>query len=460
MSVAAARWLSGSARPWVLLLSSAAFYTALDARALVAVAFVVLLSWVSAHALVRFRSGIALSVAIFLTLCPLFIAKYVPWIRQLVETGDWWVGASLDSRGVPPGISFVALQAVGLVVDVWRGRCAPSGLRDHALFLAFFPQLVAGPIERAETLVPQLANPVRPGAVQLYTSGKLLLWGYALKLCIADQIAGPIEQWLRLPAEQAPAGLALALPLFSARLYLDFYAYSCIAVALGMAHGIHLTQNFANPYGAAGVAEFWRRWHISLSAWWRDYVYVPIGGRRRGGWRAVAAVSSVFLLSGIWHGAGVGFLLWGAFHGVAVLLERSAVRMYSAWPLLRRSGVDTWGRPVWVGLTVVFVSVCWLPFLAGPERETPELLGRLAAAFGGGVGTLRHAGQLVAADALIVALAITVTVVAHRMESWYWRRDTATRLRVVADVAITNVLVISLLLFGDFGGRSFIYFGF
>ncbi len=460
ISISAARWLKGRSRTWVLLAASVTFYSALDPIALLSVAAVVLASWAGTVALARRPSFAALGLSIAATLTPLFAAKYWPWLRVGLASGDWWSSADLDSRGVPPGLSFVALQATGCVVDTWRRRISPTSLRDHALFLAFFPQLVAGPIERAERLRPQLENPEVPDALHLYRASKLLLWGYALKLCVADAIAGPIERWLHLPSAEAPAGLALALPMFSARLYLDFYAYTCIAIAFGMAHGVRLTQNFANPYGAPSLTWFWRRWHISLSSWFRDYVYVPLGGQSRGAARAVAAVLTVFLLSGLWHGAGLGFLLWGLAHGTGLLVERFGQRA-SAHVTFRLSPTKQRVlRGLGVILTFSFVSICWIPFLADREHPVPLLIERLGMIVQDLQDTVTALGRQLADEAWLICLAMFVTATAHRMESWYWSRAPRSRSGVTADLVVTNALVICLLLFGDLGGRTFIYFAF
>lgn len=460
ISILAARWLSGGLRSWVLLAASVLFYAALDANALAPLGLVVLFSWVTGHLLCRRKSRSLFAITIALTLSPLLVAKYLPWMLECLATGDWWRSADLASRGVPPGLSFVALQATGFLFDVWRGHVYPTNLRDHALFLAFFPQLVAGPIERADRLMPQLKSPPSPPSSDMYRAAKLLLFGYALKLCIADALAGPIDRWLRLPGADAPAGLVLALPLFSARLYLDFYAYSCIAVAFGMAHGVELTQNFRHPYSASSLTEFWQRWHISLSSWWRDYVYKPLGGRSAGAVRATTAVLIVFILSGAWHGAGLGFLLWGAVHGVGLLAERLGRSALSGFAVSLPAMPRRVLRGLCVATTLTFVSLCWLPFLAAPEQPFPFLVKRLLMALTDASMTAAAASQLLAADWLIVSAAVVVAIGAHRMESWYWRRAPTTSRLVASDLAITNTLVIVLLLFGDFGGRTFIYFAF
>lgn len=461
MSIVASRYLRGTPRLFMLLASSFCFYWTLGARALPLLAAVVAASWVGGR-LVSGRHGThLLAVGVLLTLLPLLYAKYVPWLLVVGGSGDWWYTTDLDGRAIPPGLSFVSLQALGYVVDVHRRRVVPSPtIVHHAIFLAFFPQLVAGPIERAGELQPQLTTPHRPTPADYYSALKLLLWGYVMKLVLADALAGPVEQLLRLPKTEAPAGLLLALCMFSARIYLDFYAYSCIAVALGGLHGVRLTMNFANPYGASSLASFWHRWHVSLSSWWRDYVYISLGGRRLGWVRETAAVLAVFTLSGLWHGAGVGFLMWGVWHGCGLLLERAGSR----WMRFSGCRIGTSAQYVVTKLRILVVGavvgVGWIPFLATGERPFPELVRRIATATSEFDGTGVHLGALLVTYRWEMLLAVGGVTLAHRMERWYWRRDLTSRMSLITDVALTNAFSVALLLFGSFGARSFIYFAF
>jgi D-alanyl-lipoteichoic acid acyltransferase DltB (MBOAT superfamily) len=460
-SLAANRWLGGTFRRAALLVVSGLFYAAMDLGALVPLGAVVVSSWAGGIAVARRRQGGVLALAIVGVLVPLLATKYWPWLRQALADGSWWDSGALDARPVPPGLSFVSLQAVGYVADVWRRQIAPTKrVADQALFLAFFPQLVAGPIERTGSLRPQLEAASRPTHEDLYGAAKLALWGYTLKLLLADALAGPVDTLLAIKGSSGGGALLLALALFSVRLYFDFLGYSCIAVALGQAHGVRLTFNFAHPYGAAGLREFWRRWHISLSTWWRDYVYIPLGGRRGSVLRQLVALLAAFLLSGLWHGAGLGFLAWGALHGAGLAIERVARGLLERWntALSRLDGRSA--RFVGVAVTSGFVTVCWLPFLAGPLHPMATLLERLLSAFRAGSETSRAIAGLVPTLLVPLGLALTGLALERPMQRW-WRAVPPTgRAGIARDLALTNAMVIGLLLFGDFGGRSFIYFAF
>lgn len=461
VSIIAARWLRGWPRTSVLLVISAVFYGSTSIGALTLLLCVVLASWLGAEIIERYRRASVVAAVLIAILLPLGFAKYVPWLYGIVAGGSWWSSSALGERGIPPGLSFITLQAIGYVIDVHRGLVQPTRrIAEHALFLSFFPQLVAGPIERAHSLRPQLSAPARPQAAEYYAAAKLALWGYTMKLLIADPMARPIGELLSTSGSLAPAALVLALVLFAMRLYFDFFGYSCIAVALGQAHGVKLTMNFGEPYGAVGVGAFWRRWHISLSTWWRDYVYIPIGGRNGRWLMQVAAVGAVFLLSGLWHGAGAGFIVWGGAFAVVLLGERWGRR------ILQRHAAALWQRfrfllaPCAAFLTAVVVTVFWLPFLATPERDFPLLIGRFVAALRDFPGTVAGIGALAGTAATPLLLGVLGLAAERTMRARYWGHPIDAPPPVVTDVALTNAMLIGLLLFGDFGGQTFVYFEF
>ena len=221
---------------------------------------------------------------------------------------------------LPVGISFYTFQALSYTIDVYRGDIRAE--RDSvslATYLAFFPQLVAGPIERAHRLLPQF-NASRSFSSQEAVLGcRQMLWGFAKKIIIADNCAPIVEQIYADPTSAGGSALVYATVLFGFQIYADFSGYSDIAIGTARLFGIRLSANFDNPYFATSIPDFWRRWHISLTSWFRDYVYIPLGGSRRGRWRTWANTLLVFSLSGLWHGANWTFVLWGFYHGLLFL---------------------------------------------------------------------------------------------------------------------------------------------
>jgi alginate O-acetyltransferase complex protein AlgI len=226
---------------------------------------------------------------------------------------------------LPVGISFYTFQTLAYTIDVYRGNLQPiRSFRDFALFVAFFPQLVAGPIVRASHFLPQLLEKKVFANVDFRAHATLFLFGYVKKACVADNFAGVVDHVFADPEAYGPAGRWLALLLYGVQIYCDFSGYSDMAIATAGMLGFELPVNFAFPYLASNVTQFWRRWHISLSTWFRDYLYVPLGGNRRGPARTYLNLVAVFLLCGLWHGASWRFVVWGLVHGFFLVVERAS----------------------------------------------------------------------------------------------------------------------------------------
>ncbi|MFP6665674.1 MAG: MBOAT family protein [Pirellulales bacterium] len=224
---------------------------------------------------------------------------------------------------LPVGISFYTFQTLSYTIDIYRRRLQPTKhLVDYLAFVSFFPQLVAGPIERASRLLPQFQQSRSFDGAAFACGLRRILWGFFKKIVIADSLAGLVTEAYANPASASGPQLFLATVLFSFQIYCDFSAYSDIAIGTARLFNIRLMQNFAYPYFSQSLGEFWQRWHISLSTWFRDYVYIPLGGNRgsaaRRGWNVVLT----FLVSGLWHGAAWRFVAWGALHGATLTCGR------------------------------------------------------------------------------------------------------------------------------------------
>ena len=218
---------------------------------------------------------------------------------------------------LPVGISFYTFQAIGYIVDVYRGEIkAERNFFKYALFVSFFPQLVAGPIERSKNLLCQIDNPQKFNFERMREGLLITLWGYFLKIVIADRIAIFVDIVYDNYILYEGVYLIVASLLFAVQIYCDFAGYSIIAMGVAKILGFQLMENFNAPYLAQSVSDFWRRWHISLSSWFRDYVYVPMGGSRKGKQRKYANLFIVFIISGLWHGASWNFVAWGGINGI------------------------------------------------------------------------------------------------------------------------------------------------
>ena len=221
---------------------------------------------------------------------------------------------------LPVGISFYTFQALSYSIDVYRGKLVPT--RDVVAFFAyvsFFPQLVAGPIERATNLLPQFQQQRQFDYLMAVDGVRQMLWGFFKKVVVADNCAVYVDEIWNNVSGESSLNLIMAAGLFSIQIYCDFSGYSDIAIGCAKLFGIRLMRNFNVPYFSRDIAEFWRRWHISLTTWFRDYVYIPLGGSRVSKWKVVRNTFVIFLVSGFWHGANWTFLLWGAFHALLFL---------------------------------------------------------------------------------------------------------------------------------------------
>lgn len=223
---------------------------------------------------------------------------------------------------LPVGISFYTFQTLSYVIDVYHGRVQPErNFGKYAVFVSFFPQLVAGPIERTDNLLPQIGQEHYFRYEDAVNGLRQMLWGFFKKIVIADSLASYVDLVFDEPFSYEGGVLLLVSVFFSIQIYCDFSGYSDIAIGTARLFGINLMTNFKSPYFSASVNEFWRKWHISLSSWFRDYVYIPLGGNRKGEIRKYINVMITFLLSGLWHGANGTFVFWGGIHGLAQVAE-------------------------------------------------------------------------------------------------------------------------------------------
>lgn len=224
---------------------------------------------------------------------------------------------------LPVGISFYTFQTLSYTIDVYRGQLQPiRNPLNFALFVAYFPQLVAGPIERATSLLPQIANPRKISRDQCDEGAWLILIGYYKKVVLADNLAPLVDQVFNTPSATHGMAIPAALLGFAFQIYGDFSGYSNIARGISKWLGIELMVNFRMPYFASSPSDFWRRWHISLSTWLRDYLYIPLGGNRRGSLKTYRNLALTMLLGGVWHGAAWHYVIWGAYHGMLLVIQK------------------------------------------------------------------------------------------------------------------------------------------
>ncbi len=313
----------------LLLAASYFFYMNWDARYALLLLFITVSTFLLALMTEKSegkKKKAYLAAAVLICLSILFVFKYYDFfigsfIRAAGRMGIVLRPAALELL-LPVGISFYTFQSLGYVIDVYRGGLkAERSFIVYAAFVSFFPQLVAGPIERAENLLPQFRSEHRFDYDRTAYGLKLMTWGFFKKLIIADYVAIFSDRVFDKLHSYRGFALVLAAFFFTVQIYCDFSAYSDIAKGTAKLFGFELMDNFRSPYFSKSISEFWKRWHISLSTWFRDYVYIPLGGNRAGKLRSSLNLMVTFVLSGLWHGANWTFVIWGAVHGAARAAE-------------------------------------------------------------------------------------------------------------------------------------------
>jgi D-alanyl-lipoteichoic acid acyltransferase DltB (MBOAT superfamily) len=350
------------------------------------------------------RAGAALGVSLTANLGLLFTFKYFHFFEESAV-------ALLEALGIPAhpttlrivlpvGISFYTFQTLSYTIDVYRGRLEPTrDLLDFALYVAFFPQLVAGPIERATHFLPQIQSPRRVTTDQLTEGSWLVMWGYFKKVYVADNVARLVDVGFSPDFDGSGGSLLVATWAFAIQIYCDFSGYTDIARGVAKLLGFELMLNFDLPYFARNPSDFWRRWHISLSTWLRDYLYIPLGGNRGGTVRTYRNLFLTMLLGGLWHGAAWTFVFWGAFHGLWLGVHRALA------PRLPRLPPRLAGAGSVLAVLGTFHAVCvgWVFFRASSLEQALSILGRIAS----GPGFDHHAweslGWLLTWSGLLIA---------------------------------------------------------
>ncbi len=296
------------------------------------------------------KKKLVLSICVIVNICYLFVFKYFNFftteISAVLSLFGLRVNPLILQIFLPIGISFYTLQVIAYNIDVYRGDLPVcKNILRFAIFVGYFPKLTAGPIEHPKNFMPQLEKGKE--FKDYYNNGKfrgafqLLLLGYFKKIVVADVIANQIASFYQNPEAFSYLDAKLIVILYTIQIYMDFSAYSDLARGISRLYGFELMINFNQPYLSTNPQEFWRRWHISLSEWFRDYVYKPLGGNRKGFMRLCINLLIIFVLSGIWHGVGLNFILWGFFHGVWIVIFRLNNNLISKWKMKTKTNVQT-----------------------------------------------------------------------------------------------------------------------
>jgi D-alanyl-lipoteichoic acid acyltransferase DltB (MBOAT superfamily) len=443
-------------RPFIVA-ASFVFYSAWDWR------FVVLLAtsivWNQAFALAIHRRRdrgarkgfLALGIAGNLVILGYF--KYVAFFVTSTHNAFAWVGIDVpvEARSVvlPVGISFFTFMGIAYLVDVFRGDFKPTGPGKFAAYLSFFPHLVAGPIVRPGELIPQLDAPRDPRYVDTSRAFFLIGTGLFMKVVISNYLASSIvDDVFGAPNQHSSLEVLVAIYAYAVQIYADFFGYTNIAIGIALLLGFQFPQNFDSPYAAVSVQDFWRRWHMTLSRWLRDYVYIPLGGNRGSRLFTYRNLMLTMLLGGLWHGAGWTFVAWGAIHGTALVAERwwhdrpgYVERPSTAWS-------RTWKR----FLTFQIVCFAWIFFRSDSFADAWDMIVRLFTAWG-------EPSELVTSGVLIaIAVGIGSQYLPRHLPLALMARFS--RLPVPAQAVVLSLALLVVHAMGPEGVAPFIYFQF
>lgn len=401
---------------------------------------------------VRFKRRIILSTSIFINIGILGFFKYfnffIDSLNQALSLTSFSFSTNTLNIILPVGISFYTFQTLSYTIDIYKKKISPTkDILSFLAFVSFFPQLVAGPIERASHLLKQFQYKKTFNYNQNISGLRLVLWGFFKKVVIADNFGVLADSCFNIETPISGLTTTLGALFFAFQIYADFSGYSDIAIGIARMMGFDLMTNFKTPYFSRSFSEFWRRWHISLSTWFRDYLYIPLGGNKVKSYRIYLNIFITFLVSGLWHGANFTFIIWGALHGLVLLIEKR----------FNIKGSAFYGILVFVG-AVLF----WIPFRAENYTHFIDLLGSLLDINAYNYLYIRNIIENFASMRFIYLMLIFIVFIliefsmkTKAFDEWIGCKPKLNR------VGIYYVLILIILLMGNFSVKpSFIYFQF
>ncbi|MDE6720981.1 MAG: MBOAT family protein [Bacteroidaceae bacterium] len=445
-------------RNGMLLISSYYFYMNWDPVYALLILFSTATTWMCSMGISKSkkqsRKKVFLSVCLVCNLAILIIYKYLNFFTESVFQAFNLFGLRMDiphfNLLLPVGISFYTFQAIGYTIDVYRKTIEPEkNFFTYALFVSFFPQLVAGPIERAKNLLPQFHTIHKFKSEDCIEGLKLMIWGYFMKLCIAENVSSYVDAVYNNLSNHNGTSVLLATFFFTFQIFCDFSGYSLIAIGTARCLGFTLMQNFNHPYLSRSFREFWRRWHISLSSWFSDYVYIPLGGSRCSEKKHLRNLFLTMLASGVWHGANWTFIMWGGVHGILLCansLKRKFIKLTSQNPFV-----------VFLETLATFLvsMLCWIFFRANTLSDALLAFRKI----------FTQPGQLyngAGKPAIVLPILLIGLLMYKEIKDEYFRKphQYMHNSNEVISILSTAILVVIILSCAQFEGEQFIYFQF
>lgn len=410
------------------------------------------------------RKKFFLTLSLFVNLGLLFTFKYFNFfsdaLRDVLALFTIQLQPATLQLFLPIGISFYTFQTLSYTIDVYRGNIkVEKHLGIFAVYVSFFPQLVAGPIEKGKNLLPQFYKKVPFDYFRITNGLKLMFWGFFKKIVIADQVAIVVNTIYSNPADFSAIPLILATVLFAFQIYCDFSGYSDIAIGSSQVLGIKLMDNFRRPYFARSIANFWQRWHISLYKWFRDYVYIPLGGNQVSHLRNYLNIFIVFLLSGLWHGASWTFILWGMLHAFYLIfasVTKSLRTTLSKFFLLHRFEKI---RIFWqISLTFALVNLAWVLFRANSVADALYIFKTFFLNFSFEISNTDIGTDVI--GLIIIFASILFMELLHLLQEHNSMRKFFSAKPIYQRWIIYLFIIMAILLFGSYSQEQFIYFQF
>ncbi len=447
-------------RNYVLLVASIVFYAWGEPRYLAIMIITILVNYVGAIEMARFanrkKRKLILAATILTDRGFLIYFKYFNFLGELfvMAAGGEWLKMNIF---LPVGISFFTFQSISYVIDVYRGRIQPLGRWiDYVFYVSFFPQLVAGPIVRARDFIPQMYKNPTVTRSEFGEGLFLILCGLFKKTVISDYISmNFVDRIFDAPLLYTGVENLLGVYGYALQIYCDFSGYSDMAIGIALWLGFRFNINFDSPYQSATITEFWRRWHISLSSWLKDYLYISLGGNRKGKIRTYMNLLITMLLGGLWHGASISFILWGVLHGMALAVHKFVMARFSSFKSLGCE-MKPWRRVLGVLITFHVVCFGWILFRATSMKAVGEMLRQIFTNFHPEVFT-----QFVSGYKGVFALMV-IGYVLHFMpkRSEDALRGVVTRSPLLIQAAILAIAIFVVVQFKSAGVQPFIYFQF
>lgn len=450
------RPLSWSAKKNILLGASYIFYAAWNPPFIILLWISTLVDWHVAKkmftVLRQRQKKLWLGLSLLTNLGLLAYFKYSAFIlenlEQLLASAGFEHQFPDQNLILPIGISFYTFQTLSYTIDVYRGQIKPwPSFRDFALFVSFFPQLVAGPIVRARSLLPQMLKPPQHGWNAIALGTAMIILGLFQKNVLADGIFAPVaDQYFGMASLDGIQAWTASIA-FAGQIFCDFAGYSTIAIGVARSLGFRIAMNFNAPYTAIGFSDFWRRWHISLSKWLRDYLYISLGGNRRGKWLTLRNLMLTMLLGGLWHGAAWTFAAWGALHGVFLVIERVSINAIGRGRLQHR-----FFKPIYALITLVAVLLSWVLFRAESLQQALAMY-RVMLNPGAWTESVTAGADQLALLSFALLLVAQTLFRNHRQEVWLLRLPWLL-------TALALGAMLAILLLSPAPSRAFIYFQF